>query len=87
VTRAQPHPGRSARQAVDRPPRRKRLDIINGMLLLVVLINILQLWLFTTTVHAVLGGDADPVWPAGLASLACLGLNVGLLWYLRRLDR
>lgn len=68
-------------------PRRKRLDIVNGMLLLVVLINILQLWLFTTTVHATLGGDADPVWPSLFASLVCLGLNVGLLGYLRRLDR
>ena len=70
-----------------RPPRRKRLDIVNAMLLLVVLINILQLWLFTATVHAALGGDTDPVWPAGLASLACFGLNVGLLRYLGRLDR
>ncbi|MCA9513431.1 MAG: hypothetical protein KC635_00655 [Myxococcales bacterium] len=74
-------------QPVERAPRRKRLEIVNAMLLLVVLINVLQLWLFTATVHAVLGGDAEPVWPAGLASLACLGLNLGLLWYLRRLDR
>lgn len=74
-------------QPVERAPRKKRLEIVNAILLLVVLINILQLWLFTATVHATLGGDADPVWPAGLASVACLGLNVGLLWYTRRLDR
>lgn len=72
---------------VERAPRKKRMDIVNAILLLVVLLNILQLWLFTTTMHATLGGDNDPVWPAGLASAACLGLNLGLLWYLRRLDR
>jgi len=27
------------------------------------------------------------VWPAGLASTACLALNAGLLRYLRRLER
>lgn len=74
-------------EPVGRAPRKKRLEIINAILLLVVLINILQLWLFTSTVHATLGGDADPVWPAGLASVACLGLNLGLVWYLRRLDK
>lgn len=72
---------------VGQPSRKKRLEIVNAILLLVVLINILQLWLFTATVHATLGGDAEPVWPAGLASLGCLGLNLGLVWYLQRLDR
>jgi len=72
---------------VSRPSRRKRLDIVTAILLLVVLTTILQLWLLTASVHATLAGDTDPVLPAGLVSLACLGLNVGLLWYLGRLDR
>jgi arginase family enzyme len=36
--------------------------------------------------NAVLGGDHGIAVPALLASLACLGLNAGLLWYLYRLD-
>ena len=66
--------------------RSQRMVIINGILAFVVLIVILQLWLFSATMNAWLGGDETVVWPAALASLACLGLNVGLLWYLYRLD-
>lgn len=70
----------------NRPPRAQRLNVLNGILLLVVLTNILQLWLFTATVNATLGADTSTVVPAGLASLVCLGLNLGLLRYMRRLD-
>jgi hypothetical protein len=36
--------------------------------------------------NAYLGGDRAVLVPAALASLGCLGLNLGLLWYLFRLD-
>ena len=39
------------------------------------------------TMNAFLGGDDAVVWPAALASLACLGLNLGLLRYLYELER
>ena len=66
--------------------RAQRLTIVNGILVFVVLIVVLQLWLLTATMNAYLGGDSSVVLPAALASLACLGLNAGLLWYLARLD-
>ena len=66
--------------------RSQRMTIVNGILLLVVLIVILQLWLLTATMNAYLGGDTGIVLPAALASLVCLGLNAGLLWYLYRLE-
>jgi len=47
----------------------------------------LQLWLLTATLNAYLGGDAGVVWPAAVASGACLLLNLGLLRYLYKLDR
>lgn len=65
----------------------QRLLIVDGMLCFVVLIVILQLWLFTATMESFLGGDYVIVWPAALVSLGCLGLNAGLLHYLARLDR
>lgn len=71
-----------------RPPRivrAQRLTIVNGILLVVVLIVVLQLWLITATMNAYLGGDSSTVIPAALASLACFALNVGLLRYLLRL--
>jgi hypothetical protein len=61
------------------------MTIVNGILLLVILIVILQLWLFTATMNAYLGGDTAIVLPAALASLGCLALNLGLLRYLFRL--
>lgn len=66
--------------------RAQRMTIVNAMLAFVVLIVILQLWLLSATMNAYLGGDASTVVPAACASLACLGLNVGLLWYLFGLD-
>lgn len=62
------------------------MTIITGILCLVLIIVILQLWLLTATMNAYLGGDTTVLWPAALASLVCLGLNGGLLWYLYRLD-
>jgi hypothetical protein len=62
------------------------MTIVNGILVVVVLIVILQLWLLTATMNGFLGGDRSIVWPAALASLMCLGLNVGLLRYLFRLE-
>ena len=66
--------------------RGQRMTIVNGILVFVVLIVILQLWLLTATMNAYLGGDDAIVIPAALASLGCLGLVLGLLWYLVRLD-
>jgi len=66
--------------------RERRMTIVNGILVLVVLIVILQLWLLTATMNVYLGGDTEIVVPAALASLVCFGLNAGLLRYLYRLD-
>ncbi len=66
--------------------RSQRSTIATGILFLVVIIIILQLWLFTATVNAYLGGDYAILLPAAIASLLCLGLNIGLLRYLNRLE-
>jgi hypothetical protein len=67
--------------------REQRTTIVYGMLVFVLIVVILQLWLFTATMNAFLGGDSTTIWPAAGASLACLALNVGLLRYLYRIDR
>ncbi len=59
------------------------MPIIYGILCFVLILVVLQLWLFTATMNAWLGGDAAVVWPALGASSVCLLLNVGLLRYLR----
>jgi len=67
--------------------RSQRATIVSGILGIVLVLVIVQLWLLTATVNAALGGDTVIVLPAALASLICLLLNVGLLWYLYALDR
>ena len=67
--------------------RRQRLSIVYGILCIVLILVVMQLWLLTATMNAFLGGNQAIVWPAALASTACLGLNVGLLRYLVLLDR
>ena len=64
--------------------RDQRTAIVQGMLAFVLILVILQLWLLTATMNAYLGGDESVIWPA---TGACLMLNVGLLRYLRRLER
>ena len=67
-----------------KPPltRPQKDAILGGINLIVTLLVVLQLWLLTATMNAWLGGDATVVWPAALASLGCLAVN---LWLLRRL--
>jgi len=67
--------------------RNQRKTIATGILFLVVMIIVLQLWLFTATVNAYLGGDYDILLPAAIASLVCLALNIGLLRYIYRLEK
>jgi len=61
--------------------RPQKATIYGGISLIVTLLVVLQLWLLTATMNAWLGGDSSVVWPAMLASLGCLLVN---LWLLRR---
>jgi hypothetical protein len=67
--------------------RSQKTTIVYGMLCVVLVLVILQLWLLTATMNAYLGGDGSIPLPAALVSLGCLLLNAGLFRYLFRLDR
>jgi uncharacterized protein DUF6755 len=67
--------------------RDQRLTIVNGMLVFVLIVVILQLWLLTATMNAWLGGDDSIVWPSAAVSAGGLALNLGLFSYLRRSER
>lgn len=62
----------------------QKTTILDAALCFVGLLVVLQLWLLTATMNAYLGGDRQVLIPAGLASLACLLLNGGLLLTITR---
>ena len=67
--------------------RQQRLTVVYGILGIVLILVILQLWLLTATMNAYLGGDEAVILPAGVASAVCLLLNLGLLRYLYLVER
>jgi hypothetical protein len=66
--------------------RHQKQTILAGILSLVIVLVVLQLWLLTATMNAYLGGDNSVLLPAAIASLVCLILNAGLLRYVYGLD-
>ena len=67
--------------------RDQRTIIVQGMLVFVLIVVLLQLWLLTATMNAWLGGDDSVVWPATAVSAGGLALNVGLLTFLGKIER
>jgi hypothetical protein len=63
--------------------RQQRTTVVYGVICFVLTFVVLQLWLFTATMNAWLGGDDSVVWPGLAASTLCLLLSLGLLRYIR----
>ena len=66
--------------------RQQKSTIVFGILSIVVVIVVLQLWLLTATMNAYLAGQESVIIPAAVASIVCFVLNAGLLRYLYSLD-
>jgi uncharacterized membrane-anchored protein len=65
--------------------RSQRQTVMLAIMAVVLVLVILQLWLFMATVEAYLGGSTGVAVPALLASAVCLLVNLVLFYYLRRL--
>jgi hypothetical protein len=63
------------------------MPILTGIVSMVGIIAVLQLWLLSATMNAYLGGDTKVAAPAAALSLICFLLVLGLLRYVYRLDR
>ena len=66
--------------------RQQKTTIVFGILSIVVVIVVMQLWLLTATMNAFLGGKENVIVPAAIASIVCFALNAGLLRYLYSLE-
>ena len=60
--------------------RKQRSTIAYGILCLVLLLVVMQLWLLSATMNAYLGGDESVIWPAAVASAVCFLSNARLLY-------
>lgn len=67
--------------------RQQKTTIVFGILSIVLMIVVLQLWLLTATMNAFLAGQAHVIIPAAVASIVCFALNLGLLVYVYKLER
>jgi len=67
--------------------RRQGTTLFSAMLAFVASAVVLQLWLLTVSVEALLGGDYKTLTPAAAGSTALLLMNAGLLRYVFRFDR
>ena len=67
--------------------RKQKTTIVYGILSIVVMMVVLQLWLLTATMNAFLAGQERVIIPAAVASIVCFALNGGLLTYIYRMER
>lgn len=67
--------------------RQQKTTIVFGILAIVLVIVVLQLWLLTATMNAFLAGEEAVIVPAMIASFVCLALNAGLLSYIYKMER
>lgn len=67
--------------------RQQKMTIVFGILSIVIMIVVLQLWLLTATMNAFLAGQERVIVPAAVASIICFALNAGLLSYIYKMER
>ncbi len=67
--------------------RQQGMALYTAILWLIGTVVVIQLWLVTAALDALLGGETGVLLPASLASLALFLLNAGLLTFVLRFDR
>ena len=61
--------------------------LFSAILILVATTVIVQLWLLTVSMEALLGGKIGTLIPSAIGSTVLLAINAGLLRYIFRFDR
>ena len=67
--------------------RTQGATLFSAILILVAIAVVLQLWLLTVSMEALLGGKTGTLIPAAIGSTVLLAINAGLLRYVFRFDR
>ena len=61
--------------------------LFSGILVLIATLVVIQLWLLTAALEALLAHDGTVLLPAAMSSLLLFFINGGLLWYVVSFDR
>ncbi len=66
--------------------RRQGTTVFTAILILVAAAVVLQLWLLTVSMEALLSGETHTLAPAAIGSTVLFAINAGLLRYVFRFD-
>jgi hypothetical protein len=66
---------------------RRRITALDGVVALLVLLLMVQIWLLSATLDAYLAGHSDAALPGAIASGTIFAAAAGLYWFVHRIDR
>jgi hypothetical protein len=66
--------------------REQGSTLFSAVLVLIALLVVIQLWLLTAALDALLARELGVLAPTAIASMVLLGLSAGLLWYVVTFD-
>ena len=67
--------------------RRQGLSLLTALVVLIGTVLIIQLWLVSAALDALLGGARSVLVPAAIASAVLFAVNAGILWFAYTFDR
>jgi hypothetical protein len=67
--------------------RRQGLSLITALCILIGVLLVIQLWLVSAALDALLSDERGVLLPSALVSAALAAVNGGLLWYVLTFDR
>ncbi len=67
--------------------RSQGITLFTSILILITCTVVIQLWLLTVSMEALLSHDTGLLFPAAAGSTVLLAINAGLLMYVFRFDR
>jgi predicted Co/Zn/Cd cation transporter (cation efflux family) len=69
------------------PPGRREITAVDGVLALLAVVLVVQMWLLTAALEAYLAGHHETALPAAIASGVLFASCCALFLFVRRLDR
>jgi hypothetical protein len=67
--------------------RGQGMALVTALAVLIGTVVVIQLWLLSASLDALLGGETGVLWPATLASAGLCAVNGGLVWYVIAFDK